>query len=245
MTYFLGALLALALLLAVYEAFKVRDLEGDLEEARTDADRNAFEAARLRQHAEDVLVPLTWTWDHVEADPVEGFGPRLRAYLVSCYQEVQRALLKDDVEMTEAMVEARSHHPQPRRLPTRPQVPPYLASPADLVGAPIDWERNKVAIEGERIMDPVLYRPADFDVVTTPKPAMPERYFRRMAAGSWEETDANGYDDAMSNPTLWARVHKVSAGSSPESVPEEIRSLIWAPPRGEDLPQPVALDDEA
>lgn len=239
--------------LAIGLAFRSRDLALELAEAKADADANAFEVARLTQHAEDLLVPLTWTWDHVEADPVEGFGPRLRAYLVACYLEVQKMVLKDDVEMADVMVEAREH-PQPRRLPTRPQVPPFLARPEDVAGVGIITapramtEAEAQAFEREWAeREGVTVRPGlplhDFDVVTTPqgKPPMGRRYFTQFQHdGPWTEVS---HDAAQFHASQGASTYVVESEADPASVPEAIRALIWAPPR-EVLPQPVALDDE-
>jgi hypothetical protein len=249
MTYALAAALAVTVFGLIVQMTRVRNLQGWLAESEERRMAEVFEADRLRERHQDVLVPLTWVWDEVDQstdardyDFVTMPKRVVKAYLTAIYTEVQKALLRDDVEMTEAVLAARET-PPPRRLPTRPQVPPYLASVADVVGAPVDFERNQVAVLKEAVRPIAVLPTQDWDVVTTPKPQMPERYFTQAEFdGPWVEVDR---DTAEHEASHGARTYVVNAGASPESVPEPIRALIWAPPRGEDLPEPVALDDEA
>lgn len=231
--------------LAIGLAFRSRDLALELAEAKADADANAFEVARLTQHAEDVLVPLTWAWDWDPAGAASPHQARLRAYLVACYLEVQKMVLKDDVEMADVMVEARTH-PQPRRLPTRPQVPPFLASPADVAG--VGYIQSPLSVPLEKVEEAWNAQDRasrslpshDFDVVTT-KPPMGRRYFTQVQHdGPWAEVS---HDAAQFHASQGASTYVVESEADPASVPEAIRALIWAPPR-EVVPEPVALDDE-
>lgn len=199
--------------LAIGLAFRVQDLQGEAATLAVEKASAEFEVARLTQHAEDLLVPLTWTWDFLGDRNVLGEDGRLRAYLVACYIEVQRALLKDDVEMTDAMVEARTH-PQPRRLPVRPQVPPFLASPADVAGG--------IAIQGPPLTEAQVAEVKEryeglpkhgFDVVTTRVQGAEAhhgadlarevyRYFVRHQNALWTEVEKDAYEQAGTDATV-------------------------------------------
>lgn len=105
------------------------------EEARDEAQKEAGDASVRLQSAAQAVVPLTWAWDVVESS-VAGETPsvqKLRHYLVNAFTSLQLALDRDDLAMTEAM---ESVPEPPRRLPRYPQVPPYLASPADVANVP-------------------------------------------------------------------------------------------------------------
>lgn len=129
----LGALLALVVLIVSRD----RDLAQDVEEAKAETIAHEFEEARLRQHAESVLIPLGWIRDLIGAEAGDVLLPaaRLQAYLTQAYVEVQLSLLLDDVEMTDLVHDATAILP-PRRLPKYPQTPPFLATPEDIAGVP-------------------------------------------------------------------------------------------------------------
>ncbi len=201
-------------------ALRAKDLDEARVQAETDGAAAWFEAARLTQNVEDLLVPLTWAWDLGPRPGTDGVD-RLRAYLTAAYTEAQKALLKDDVEMTDAIEAARLHAP-PRRLPKYPQVPPYLATPEDAAGfafgvglaAREEFERNQILGTMPR---------HDFDVVTTPPvvPMGPKRYFVKPVGGEWEEAA----EDRVigSGEETW----EVTPYNAPETLPPGIRAIVF------------------
>lgn len=223
--------------LAIGLAFRVQDLQGEAATLAVEKASAEFEVARLTQHAEDLLVPLTWTYDHVEAigehEPASTFG-RLRAYLVACYLEVQKMILKDDVEMTDAMAEARSAQP-PRRLPRYPQTPPFLARPEDaagiisIQGSPLTEDNlRRIAQEWEkgRATPPEAFNAAS-ERVGTPTPAQQleaTRYFVQWTSVSdWEEVDREVYEQVSG-------VHRMLKVDPfhPAALPEGVHAIIFA-----------------
>lgn len=132
-------LAAFFLVSAVGNAQRVAKAGTELVQAQADRDAAIFERTRIEDRARDLLVPLTWIWDSTDQVSERDFSAalprdRARLYLVAAYTEVQKALLLDDVEMTDALEQARGQEP-PRRMPRYPQTPPFLASVADIVGA--------------------------------------------------------------------------------------------------------------
>lgn len=131
-------LAVLLLISAVGQALRVTKAWAELAAAQGERDAAIFERTRIEDRARDILVPLTWAWDLVEDESGRFDDIRARLYLVAAYTEIQKALLLDDVGMTEAIEEARGHE-APRRMPRYPQTPPYLASAQDVAGAPVDF----------------------------------------------------------------------------------------------------------
>lgn len=235
MTVVLVAAVALLASGLIAQGLRLTRLGGRLAEAESAVDKAEFEVARLTQHAEDLLVPLTWTYDAVTGSAPGSIAvhpDRLRHYLVACYIEVQRALLKDDVEMTELLGAARTQ-PQPRRLPSRPQVPPFLATPEDVAGV------SSASVQYERASGLPQH---DFDVVTTRvqgAEAPPEayRYFVRPMDAGWVEADKETYERAGADPAVADR-WKVDP-FHPAPLPKGVHRIIfedreaegqWIPP---------------
>lgn len=115
--------------LAVHQKMKA-------EEARDDALAVANDATFRLNRAREAIAPLSWAWDVVET-MTGGVGgtvaTKLRHYLVSAFSSIQMAADLDDLGMAETMETVPE---PPRRLPRYPQVPPYLASPADVANIP-------------------------------------------------------------------------------------------------------------
>ncbi len=136
MTLVLSALCAVLFLGAVGMTAKIRRVQEAHIAANLEAQAAVFERTRIEERTRDLLVPLGWIWDHLDAD-LRDLVPdaRLRLYLVATYSTIQEALQADDLEMAEAMEAARLHD-APRRMPRYPQVPAFLARPEDAVSMP-------------------------------------------------------------------------------------------------------------
>lgn len=247
MTYFLAVLVLLLAVLVVGRFLRVRDLEREQAFTVGRLAHAEFEVARLTQHAEDLLVPLTWTWDAVETlaetttqvPPHSGDTVRLRHYLLACFQEIQKTLLQDDVEMTETMAEARSATP-PRRLPRYPQTPPYLARPEDVAGVAAIQAPRLTDVEAAKIEADWRALPKHgFDVVNAQRVLAAEahhgapprfldatRYFVRYRDAQWTEVGPDAHQAARFDAAV-AETYLVDpfAGSGP--MPRGVRDLIF------------------
>lgn len=132
--------LVVALLLAV--GFAAR-FYLDAQEAGAEAFRatgRLIDVEEERDRAADALealtVPLGWAYRSNQDGAFEGTeDARLRFYLVAIYTEVQKGLSASDVRMAELRDQAEMQDP-PRRLPTRPMIPPYLATAEDVAQVP-------------------------------------------------------------------------------------------------------------
>lgn len=224
--------IAVLVLAALAVVFAVRNMDqtARMAEVQADADAQAFKVGFLRGRIQDLLVPLTWSWDLLEADPDHPNHAPLRAYLMAVYIEAQKALEADDPYMTEAILAARET-PQPRHLPKAPQVPPFLARPEDIVGLgeailsrpmPIAPPVGPVNVTG--------FERHDFDVVTTPPRVAPFRYFVQRDEGPWEETDAQTWLDAGWKTSMNDARFRVEPTTDPARIPEGVKAILFAEP---------------
>jgi len=220
--------------------FRARDLQGQVADAKAETDAAEFERTRITQHVEDILVPLTWAWD---LGPREGFDgiDRLRVYLVAAYLEAQKALLLDDVEMTEQIIAARVAVP-PRRLPRYPQVPPFLAGTpnAPSLGLPTS------AVTGFLPQDSADGQSADDAPHAPPTPAQRVEAYRYFTAHlvhgttvehdviEWAEVDRDTWEQAGDDPTVCDR-WRVDAFTPSQrlQMPKGVREIIFGASQGE------------
>lgn len=126
-----------------------------------EVERLKAEASRMSTEVYASITPLVWAW--VEDTPQA--ATRRRVFLMSVFRNIQSALLLDDGMMGD-QIEATPE--PPRRMPTRPQVPPYLATAEDLAHVPalvqdIIVARDAVdAADNVLVENPTIVRPWDF-----------------------------------------------------------------------------------